>query len=34
MGRSNDKEDVNRVLDVLPGVVSSLREISPLKVGV
>jgi cysteine desulfurase len=34
MGRSNDKEDVDRVLEVLPRVVSSLREISPLKAGV
>jgi cysteine desulfurase len=34
MGRSNDEGDVKRVLEVLPGVVSALREISPLKAGV
>ncbi len=33
MGRYNTKEDVERVLEVLPGIVKDLREISPFKKG-
>jgi cysteine desulfurase len=33
LGRENTEEDVDRVLDVLPGVVERLRAMSPLYVG-
>lgn len=32
-GRQTEERDINRLLDVLPGVVSDLRAMSPFKVG-
>ena len=33
LGRYNTKEDVEYVLEVLPGIISDLRKISPFKKG-
>jgi cysteine desulfurase len=30
LGRENSEEDMERVLDVLPGIVAKLRAMSPL----